>query len=347
MKKPVRLLVIALACGVAIRWAPQPAEAQRIVVAPTLNTMHRPFFFTGVHALPHFTFSPYANLLPILALRHALAYSGGFAAFPPYFGPGYGPSYPPPVPYYGQPYAGGSSLLAPYAGYAAMSSYGASGNSGSTAQVATSAKPVSALDHLRKHGGGLDWPLGLRALEPKDASKDLRQQIDDVVETMFKQSGGTDTTPKLLQQLASDVDKLDRMYKRHVWDMALTRQPEADAKEFLRKVQNALVAAQESAQSYSQSQLVGSRNPRGEQTNEVAVYDNYFEPKSIEIAAGTKVRWKSNGTHQHTVTADKDEWLSLDLKPGLDVTVTFNKPGTYQYHCNVHPKEMRGTIVVK
>jgi plastocyanin len=59
------------------------------------------------------------------------------------------------------------------------------------------------------------------------------------------------------------------------------------------------------------------------------------------------VRWKSYGKHRHTITADKDEWSSMDLEPGLEVTVTFTKPGTYHYHCAIHPMEMRGTIIVK
>src|SRR5262249_24262956 len=255
MKKPVRLLVIALACGAPIKWAPQPAAAQRIFVAPTLNTMHRPFFFTGVNPLPHFTFSPYTNLLQNLALRNALLNSAALSAVPP---PYFGPIYPPPFPPI--PYGGGYGTPPAYARNAALTSYGSTGSSGSAGELATSPKRDDPLDYMRKHGGGLDWPSGLRVLEPAESSKDLRQRIDDAVETMFRQPGGTDSTPKLLQQVASDVDKLDRMYKARVWDMALTRQQEADVKEFVRKVRNALAASQESAaQSTSRSELVGSR----------------------------------------------------------------------------------------
>ena len=166
---------------------------------------------------------------------------------------------------------------------------------------------------------------------------------------MFRQPGGTDTTPKLLKQVSNQLDKLDRRYKGQLWDMALTDQQEADVRRFLHKVRDALAAAEDSATLYAESQLYSGSGQKGRQQGlrEVGAYDNYFEPQSVEIAAGDKVRWKSYGKHQHIVTADNDEWLSLDLPAGSEITVTFSKPGAYHYHCNVHPKEMRGTIVVK
>jgi plastocyanin len=169
------------------------------------------------------------------------------------------------------------------------------------------AKPTSALDALRTVGGGLEWPLGLRLLDPKGQSKELRDEIDDAMKTMFQQPGGTDTTIKLLQQVRDDVDKLDRLYKDRVWDMALTRQQEANVAKFVRKVRQALSAAEESAQLYRQSQLYGGGKGSEQGPREVGVYDSYFEPKSIEVSAGTQVRWKSYGKHRHTITADKDE----------------------------------------
>jgi plastocyanin len=278
--------------------------------------------------------------IPIVPPVSPALYGGG-GGFPGYGGGGYG-----------APYSGGYGTTPAYGsgGYGMMSTHGGSNAYGNTQQLATKTTPSNALDALRTHGGGLDWPVGLRLLEPKDDSKTLRQEIDETVVTMFRQPNGTETTAKLLDQLSGDIEKLDRMYRAHVWDMALTRQQEEDVRRFVHKVRDALVAAKESGQLYAQSQLnSGSQaNPKEQQgPGEVGVYDNYFEPKSIEIAAGTKVRWKSHGAHMHTVTADNDEWRSLDLGAGKEVTVTLNKPGTYHYHCNVHPKEMRGTIIVK
>ncbi|MGI0090172.1 MAG: cupredoxin domain-containing protein [Nitrososphaerales archaeon] len=34
------------------------------------------------------------------------------------------------------------------------------------------------------------------------------------------------------------------------------------------------------------------------------------------------------------------------MNPGSNFSVTFTVPGTYQYHCNIHPW-MNGIIIVK
>jgi plastocyanin len=79
----------------------------------------------------------------------------------------------------------------------------------------------------------------------------------------------------------------------------------------------------------------------------VGVYDNYFQEKAITIAAGTTVQWTNYGQHAHTVTSDTALWDSVKLGPNDLYGRTFAIPGTYEYHCAIHPAEMRGIIVVK
>jgi uncharacterized protein (TIGR03000 family) len=79
----------------------------------------------------------------------------------------------------------------------------------------------------------------------------------------------------------------------------------------------------------------------------VTLYDNYFRPKTITVSAGTTVQWRNAGRHSHTVTSDRNGWDSGELYPGEVFSYTFNRPGTYAYHCAVHPDEMRGAVVVK
>jgi|GEM_PF-1631353 plastocyanin len=64
----------------------------------------------------------------------------------------------------------------------------------------------------------------------------------------------------------------------------------------------------------------------------------------VVVAAGTQVIWENEDTTQHTTTSVNGVWDSGILNPGQSFSFTFNKPGVYNYICNVHP--MSGTIVV-
>lgn len=88
-----------------------------------------------------------------------------------------------------------------------------------------------------------------------------------------------------------------------------------------------------------------------EVTIEMAVTSG-FTPPSVEIKTGTTVTWHNgeavdypvvSGYHQ--VVADEGEFESPKVAPGARWSYTFLKPGTYNYHCGVHPT-MTGQIIV-
>jgi plastocyanin len=79
----------------------------------------------------------------------------------------------------------------------------------------------------------------------------------------------------------------------------------------------------------------------------VGIFDDYFGPATTYVEPGTTVRWTNYGLHHHTVTSATGLFDSGELDHNGTFTYTFTKPGTYEYHCNVHPKVMRGTVVVK
>jgi plastocyanin len=87
------------------------------------------------------------------------------------------------------------------------------------------------------------------------------------------------------------------------------------------------------------------RSPERSPT-EVWLYDNYFQPSLITIAAGTTVQWTNAGKHHHTVTSASGVWDSEELKPGESYSRTFTERGVFYYDCSIHPNTMRGTIVV-
>lgn len=83
-----------------------------------------------------------------------------------------------------------------------------------------------------------------------------------------------------------------------------------------------------------------------------------FVPAAVTIRARRSVRWTWQGTlfRNHSVTADPGQRESFDSDPagppsnadhppGDTFTHTFNRAGTYTYHCKVHP-EMIGSVEV-
>jgi plastocyanin len=78
----------------------------------------------------------------------------------------------------------------------------------------------------------------------------------------------------------------------------------------------------------------------------VTIEDFAFDPPSIEVEAGTTVTWTNQDSAVHTVDGDQGEFESGNLEPGNSYSETFDMPGTYTYHCDIHPS-MKATIVVR
>ncbi len=76
---------------------------------------------------------------------------------------------------------------------------------------------------------------------------------------------------------------------------------------------------------------------------------NYaFQPASVTVKAGATVMWVNNSNVAHTSTSDSGSavtWDSSAISTGGNFSFVFSTPGTYTYHCSIHPF-MHGTIVV-
>jgi len=75
---------------------------------------------------------------------------------------------------------------------------------------------------------------------------------------------------------------------------------------------------------------------------------SYFSPSSITVVVGINntVTWTNDDVGTHTVTADNEAFDSGYMDPGQSWNYTFTTPGTYTYHCTLHPW-MKGTVIVK
>jgi plastocyanin len=70
---------------------------------------------------------------------------------------------------------------------------------------------------------------------------------------------------------------------------------------------------------------------------------SFGEP--ITVSAGTTVTVRNDDGVGHTWTADDGSFDSGTLGPGDTFEQTFDEPGTFAFHCNIHPS-MTGTLTV-
>jgi len=78
----------------------------------------------------------------------------------------------------------------------------------------------------------------------------------------------------------------------------------------------------------------------------VIIKNSSYYPASINVTVGATVEWVNMDSVPHTSTSFSLEgWSSPFIAPGRSYTFTFSglRPGTYYYHCEIHPF-MEGTI---
>ena len=81
-------------------------------------------------------------------------------------------------------------------------------------------------------------------------------------------------------------------------------------------------------------------------TTHVQMVKSYrFDPKVIEIDAGQTVTWTNEDNFTHTVQIDGQEDHEVEQEESL--SIKFDTPGTYQYVCTLHSKEMDGEVIVR
>jgi plastocyanin len=71
-----------------------------------------------------------------------------------------------------------------------------------------------------------------------------------------------------------------------------------------------------------------------------------FAPASMTVKAGASVTWTNMDQEPHTVVSSDGLFRSGAIDTGESFTFKFEKPGTYQYVCTIHPR-MVGTVVVQ
>jgi len=96
------------------------------------------------------------------------------------------------------------------------------------------------------------------------------------------------------------------------------------------------------------SKSTSSSNSTPVATSTVTIKDMNFTPQNINVSSGTVVTWKNEDTVEHQIISDGDlaDLMSGILAPNDTFAFTFDKSGTFNYHCNIHPN-MKGQVTVK
>jgi len=92
--------------------------------------------------------------------------------------------------------------------------------------------------------------------------------------------------------------------------------------------------------------LLFASTPLFAETVTIEIKDFLFQPNKITINLGDTVKWTNKGQFPHTSTSDKGLWDSSTLSAGASFSRVFKKPGTFAYHCAIHPG-MKGTVSVR
>jgi plastocyanin len=87
--------------------------------------------------------------------------------------------------------------------------------------------------------------------------------------------------------------------------------------------------------------------PSGEaqKSEKVQIVEFSYEPDPVVVQAGGKVIWQNEDTAPHTATADDGSFDTGTIEKGKLGSATFQEPGTFTYHCEIH-LTMHGTVEV-
>lgn len=81
-------------------------------------------------------------------------------------------------------------------------------------------------------------------------------------------------------------------------------------------------------------------------TGTAAEIKGFAFPAGLTVKAGEAIAWTNSDSAPHTVTFDDGTCASGSIRGGATVVVRYTVPGTYAFHCAIHPS-MTGTLEVK
>ena len=77
----------------------------------------------------------------------------------------------------------------------------------------------------------------------------------------------------------------------------------------------------------------------------VTIKDFKFAPEPVQAKVGDVIAWTNSDTATHSATLDNGACDTKPIPVGATAMLVFTAPGTYTYHCSIHPTQMKGYTI--
>ena len=81
-------------------------------------------------------------------------------------------------------------------------------------------------------------------------------------------------------------------------------------------------------------------------TVNVTIQNFQFSPQPVQAKVGDVVAWTNKDGAPHSATMDDGSCDTDSIASNATAMLVFNAPGTYTYHCKIHPAQMKDVTVV-
>jgi plastocyanin len=81
-------------------------------------------------------------------------------------------------------------------------------------------------------------------------------------------------------------------------------------------------------------------------TVNVTIQNFQYSPQPVQAKVGDVVAWTNKDSAPHSATMDDGSCDTDTINASATAMLVFNAPGTYTYHCKIHPGQMKDVTVV-
>jgi len=78
----------------------------------------------------------------------------------------------------------------------------------------------------------------------------------------------------------------------------------------------------------------------------VTIKNFAYSANPVQAKVGDVITWSNQDSAPHSATLDNGACDTDPISSGASASLVFNTPGTYTYHCKVHPTQMKDQKIV-